>query len=309
MDLSKLGYNKPLYILPFDHRSAFAIELFNKKNISDLSLQEKEKIKEFKMLIYKGIKKAVENLVPKENAAILVDEEYGEEVLLDAKLNGFITILTVEKSGQEEFDFLYKDYKEHIEKFKPDFVKVLIKYNPKDNEQLKQRQEEKLKIISDYAHSNNYKFLLEVLVLPTKEQLHEVSGSREGYDSILRPELTAEVIRVLQSKGIEPDVWKLEGMETQADYVGVIAKVKSGGRNNVNVVILGRGANEERVDKWLRIGSKVDGVIGFAVGRTIFWDLIEKFNNGTLAKASVIEAISKKFEAFYKVFTFTPKNS
>jgi 5-dehydro-2-deoxygluconokinase len=304
MDLSKLGYNKPLYILPFDHRSAFATELFKKKSIDDLSNEEKELIREFKMLIYKGIKKAVESLIPKENAAILVDEEFGQEVLLDAKHNGFTTILTIEKSGHEEFDFMYKDFKEHIEKFKPDFVKVLIKYNPKDSTDLKKRQQDKLKILSDYAHENNYKFLLEVLVLPTKEQLFEVNGSREAYDRKLRPELTAEVIRTLQTKGIEPDVWKLEGMETASDYSDVIKEVRSGGRKNVSVVILGRGANEEKVHEWLRIGAKANGVIGFAVGRTIFWDVIEKFYKGQIGKASVIEVIGKKFESFYKVFSY-----
>lgn len=309
MDLSKLGYTKPLYILPFDHRSAFATELFKKQSIGDLSKEEKELIKEFKMLIYKGIKKAVENLIPKENAAILVDEEFGEEVLIDAKQNGFITILTVEKSGHEEFDFMYDDFKEHIEKFKPDFAKVLIKYNPKDSKDLKKRQQDKLKIISDYCHEKNYKFLLEVLVLPTKEQLFEVNGSRKEYDKRLRPELTAEVVRALQAEGIEPDVWKLEGMETVIDYAGVIAEVKSGGRKDVGVVILGRGANEEKVQEWLRVGAKVDGVIGFAVGRTIFWDLIEKFYKGEIGKASVIETISKKFESFYKVFSFSSKGN
>lgn len=309
MNLVDIGYKKPLYILAFDHRATFVTELFNKKNISDLSPEETEKIKEFKMLIYKGFKKAIENLVPEDKAAILVDEEFGEEVLLDAKQNGFITILTIEKSGQSGFEFKYEDYKNHIEKFKPQFIKVLIKYNPKDSDILKQRQEEKLKIISDYAHNNNYKFLLEVLVLPTKEQLHEVSGDKERYDSILRPELTAEVIRTLLSKGIEPDIWKLEGMETENDYAGVIAEAKSGGRNNVNIVILGRGANEAKVDMWLRIGAKVNGVIGFAVGRTIFWDVIEKYHKGELNRATVIEVISKKFEALYKVFTYTSKNS
>lgn len=307
MDLSKLGYNKPLYILPFDHRSTFATELFKKASLDDLNNEERELIREFKMLIYKGIKKATENLIPKENAAILVDEEFGQEVLIDAKHNGFITILTIEKSGHEEFDFMYDDFKAHIEKFKPEFAKVLIKYNPKDSSDLKKRQQDKLKIISDYCHQNNYKFLLEVLVIPTKEQLVKVNGSREEYDTRLRPELTAEVVKTLQAQGIEPDVWKLEGMETANDYLSVIKEARSGGRDNVGIIILGRGAKEEKVQEWLRIGAKVEGVIGFAVGRTVFWDVIEKFYKREMGKAAVIEVISKKFESFYKVFSFASK--
>ncbi len=303
MNLSSLGYNKPLYILAFDHRATFAIELFGKKNANDLSEEEKEFIREFKMLIYKGFKKAVEEKIPTESAAILCEEEFGEEVMFDARHNGFITILTIEKSGQETFDFQYKDFGKHIEKFKPTFTKVLIKYNPKDSDEIKENQQENLKIISDYSHKNNYKFLLEVLVLPTKEQLERVGGERDDYDVKLRPELTAEVVRALQSKGIEPDIWKLEGMDSANDYTGVIKEVKSGKRGSVSVVILGRGAKEEKVEEWLKVGSKVDGVIGFAVGRTIFWDSIEKFYKGKIGKAEVIETISQKFQDFYNIFT------
>jgi 5-dehydro-2-deoxygluconokinase len=303
MNLSSLGYEKPLYILPFDHRATFATELFGKKSINDLTEEERELIREFKMLIYKGFKKAVEQKVPTDNAAILCDEEFGEEVLLDARHNGYITILTIEKSGQETFEFQYENFKEHIEKFKPTFTKVLIKYNPKDSEEIKEKQQKNLKIISDYSHENTYKFLLEVLVLPTKEQLKQVGGSRDDYDVKLRPELTAEVVRSFQARGIEPDVWKLEGMDSANDYAGVIDEVKSGGREKVSIVILGRGAKEEKLEQWLKMGSKVNGVTGFAVGRTIFWNPIEKFYKGEIGKAEVIETISQKFQDFYTVFT------
>lgn len=303
MNLSSLGYEKPLYILAFDHRATFATELFGKKSVSDLSEEEREFIREFKMLIYKGFKKAVEERIPTESAAILCDEEFGEEVMFDARHNGYITILTIEKSGQNTFEFQYKDFEQHIEKFKPTFTKVLIKYNPKDSEEIKEKQQNNLKIISDYSHKNNYKFLLEVLVLPTKEQLEQVNGQRDDYDVKLRPELTAEVVKSLQVKGIEPDVWKLEGMDSANDYTGVIKEAKSDRRENVSVVILGRGAKEEKVQEWLRVGSKVEGVIGFAVGRTIFWDSIEKFYKGEIGKAEVIETISQKFQEFYDIFT------
>lgn len=302
MKLDDLGYNNPLYILAFDHRATFATELFKKKS-KDLSADEKEQIREFKMLIYKGFKKAVDDKIPLKNAAILCDEEYGEEVLMDAKHNGIITILTIEKSGQDAFDFQYEDFENHIEKFRPNFTKVLIKYNPKDAEEIKVLQQKNLKIISDYSHKNNYKFLLEVLVLPTKEQLEKVNGKRDEYDVKYRPELTAEVVRSLQSKGIEPDIWKLEGMDSANDYKGVIEEARSQGRKNVSVVILGRGAEEEKVEEWLKVGSQVPGVVGFAVGRTIFWDSIEKFYKGEIGKGEVIDTISQKFIHFYNIFT------
>lgn len=301
--MENLGYSKPLYILPFDHRNAFAQNMFGLKNLEGLDEEKTELIREFKMLIYKGFKKAVEMGVPSQGAAILCDEQFGSEVLLDAKHNGFVTILTIEKSGEELFEFQYKNYQEHIERFKPTFTKVLIKFNPSDKKQDKEKQIKNLKLISDFSHSKNYKFLLEVLVNPTKEQLHEVSGSRDMYDRIVRPGLTVEVIKEIQQAGVEADIWKLEGFDLEKDYREIVWQARADGRKNVNLVILGRGAGEEKVDEWLRAGSKVEGIVGFAVGRTVFWDPLESFYKKQAGKSEVIDKIALNFLNFYKIFS------
>ena len=311
IDFSKLGYTKPLYILPFDHRATFAKKMFNKNSILDLNGEEKELIREFKMLIYKGFKDALEKLIPTDYAAILCDEEFGGEVLLDALHNRFKTILTVEKSGEDEFKFQYPDFEEHIKKYHPTFVKVLVRYNPEDPDELKNRQKKNLKLVSDFCHDNNYKFLIEVLVIPTQTQLKD-AGTKDAYDRKFRCDLTVEMIKELQDFGIEPDVWKLEGFDQVLDYEKVLKTIKREGREFVNLVVLGRGANEEKVDEWLttgareewfEVGSRVEGVIGFAVGRTIFWDALEKFYKGKIGKTAVIQTVSENFQKFYGVFS------
>ncbi len=300
--MQNLGYDKPLYILPFDHRDTIARKFFGKDNTRNLSSEEIHFLREFKMLTYKGFKKALEQGIPKENAAILCDEEFGSEVLIDAKNNGYITILTVEKSGEDKLEFEYEDFKAHIEKFKPTFVKILIRYNPEDSKDKKIYQKEKLKEISDFCHEEGYKFLLEVLVIPTKNQLSLVNQDREDFDIKLRPRLSVEIIKDLQNHNIEPDIWKLEGFDSEFEYQEIVDAIKYGGRDKVGLVILGRGESEEKVDKWLEIGSKVEDVIGFAVGRTVFWEPIEQFYNGKIGKAQVIEEIAHNFIKFYKIF-------
>lgn len=313
LDLQKLGYTKPLYILPFDHRNTFAKKLFGKTSISELDSQEREAIREFKMLIYKGFKDAVEKLVPTDAAAILCDEEFGSEVLIDALHNGFITLLPVEKSGQTEFDFQYADFAQHIERFHPSFVKALVRFNPADAGELKERQKGKLKQLSDYCHENNHKYLLEVLVIPTEMQLKDI-GTKQMFDQKLRPSLAAELVKELQDFGVEPDVWKLEGFNQVEDYKEIIKAIKRDERKNVNLIVLGRGGSVEEVDRWLEIGEKeeifetggkVEGVIGFAVGRTVFWQAIEKFHKKEIGKAEVIQTVSENFQNLYKVFTLT----
>jgi myo-inositol catabolism protein IolC len=310
MEFADLGYTKPLYILPFDHRATFAQKMFGKASILELNEQEKELVRELKMLIYKGFKDALEKEIPSDYAAILCDEEFGSAVLADAQLNGFNTLLTVEKSGENEFKFQYADFEEHIQKYHPTFAKVLVRYNPQDDEALKIRQKKNLKRVSDFCHKNAYKFLLEVLVLPTDKQL-KIVGTKNAYDRELRPTLAVEVIEDLQNFSVEPDVWKLEGFDRKEEYERIVRAIKKNGRENVNLVILGRGANEDMVEKWLEIGAKeewfeagakVEGVIGFAVGRTVFWDAIVRFHNGEIAKSEVIKIVSENFQKFYRLF-------
>ncbi len=271
-----LGYNKNLFIFPFDHRASFA-KMFG---FTNLTVEEKKYITSAKKLIYEAFKKSVPTRIPKEEAAILVDEEYGDEILKDAIAQGFTTILTTEKSGHETFDFEYKEFDKHIEKYKPTFAKALIRY--KTNVDWA-----KLKTLSDYCHNNNYKFLLEVL-----SELSIVDG-----------ESLVNIINDLRVKGIEPDVWKLEGMENKNDYESVVAKIKEGQRQNVGLVILGRGESKEKVEQWIRAGRDVKGVIGFAVGRTIFSEPLVNLLNGRSTREETIDAIANNFYHFYTVLT------
>ena len=302
--MENLGYTKPLYILPFDHRATFAQKFFNKNSIADLTSEEHRLITEYKQIIYEGFKKAVQSTVPKENAAILIEEEFGDEILKNAKENGFVVILTIEKSGQEEFEFQYDgDFPAHIEKYNPQFVKVLIKYNPEDIRDLKTRQLEKLKTVSDFCIVKGFKFLLEVLIIPTKNQGEIVNNPKEEFDKTLRPNLTVRMIKELQTARVEPDVWKLEGFDSKEDYIEIVKTARENGRNNVGLVILGRGENEEKIDEWLKIGKEVAGVIGFAVGRTVFWQAILDFRSSVKTREEAVNAISQNFTNFYKIFT------
>lgn len=275
--INHLGYNKPLFILPFDHRSSFA-KMFN---------ADPDQITQLKQIIYEGFKDAVSKSIPKENAAILVDEKYGDAILRDAKKEGFTILLSVEKSGIKEFEFEYgNDFKTHIKKYKPTFAKALIRYSPKDDLEKNKRLQEKLKILSDWCHENGYKFLLEVLMEPTQTS----------------SQLLLESIKQLQNVGVEPDVWKIEGMENAEDYRLTVQQARRNGRNNIGVVVLGRGENKEMVEKWIKAGASVDGICGFAIGRTIFADPLKSYINNVINRETVIEKISNNFKYFYNLF-------
>jgi myo-inositol catabolism protein IolC len=297
-----LGYTKPLYILPFDHRGTFAIKVYNVDE-EQLTQPQVQEIKSFKKIIYDAFIDAVSHGIPKDEAAILVDEDYGSEILVDARMKGYATIVSVEKSGQDIFTFAYGDeFGTHLEKFMPRFSKALIRYNPEDSDEKKQQQQMNLKKLSDYSHLHGFKFLIEPLVPASQNQLATVNGDYSLYDKSIRPKLTVQMINELQTAGVEPDVWKLEGLDRREDYEEIVLQIRSRGRNNVGMVILGRGVSPEKVEEWFRAGASVAGVIGFAVGRTIFWDALMQYHTVKITREQAIERISRNFRHFYEVF-------
>src|SRR6266852_7563164 len=134
-----IGFDKPLYMLPYDHRGAFQSKLFGWKGT--LTPEQTAEIASIKQVIYDGFKAAVAAGVPKEKAGILVDEQFGAAILRDAAKHGYSTACPAEKSGQDEFDFEFgEDFAKHIETFQPTFCKVLVRFNPEGDQTLNQRQ-------------------------------------------------------------------------------------------------------------------------------------------------------------------------
>ncbi len=297
-----IGYSKDLFILPFDHRSSFIKNMFWIEN-REPTEEEVEKIKKAKEIIYNGFRLALAGGLPRESAAILLDEDFGDELLKDAQNNGYIIILTIEKSGQKEFDFEYgEDFDKHVRKYNPMFVKALIHYNPEGKRELNARQREKLVLLTNFSRENGYKLLIEPLIPSTVEQLARVGSDPDRFDRETRPLLTVKMIKELQNAGVDPDVWKFEGMEKTEDYQMVVKQAKISGRDEVGIVVLGRAAEASTVEKWVKVGAKVRGIIGFAIGRTIFWDPITSFEQNKINEAEASEVISKRFLHYYHIF-------
>ncbi len=292
---------KEVLILAFDHRSSFTKKLFGIENRQPTA-EEKKHIEEYKKLIFMGFRQALEKSVPREIAGLLVDEEYGANILREAKKNGFTFAMPVEKSGQAEFDFEYgEEYAKHIEKFDPTFVKVLVRYNPAGDAMLNQRQLRRLKTLSDYLRQIGKPFLFELIVPATSEQLAEAEGSKETYDQKIRPKLMVESIKAIQAAGVEPAVWKLEGVDNPDDAETIVNQAQSGGRK-AGVITLGRGESKEMVQKWLAVGAKIPGIIGFAVGRTIFWQPLVEHKAGTIGREEAVEKIALNYADFVRLW-------
>jgi 5-dehydro-2-deoxygluconokinase len=299
----KLGFDKPLYVQPFDHRGSFESKMFGWHG--PLNVEQTAEISGVKQVIYEGFLAAVAGGgVAKDKAAILVDEQFGAAILRDAAARGYMTACPAEKSGQEEFEFEYgEDFAKHIEAFRPTFCKVLVRYNPEGDEALNKRQAARLARLSQYLRGKGQsRFMFELLVPPEKAQLAELQGDKKAYDLELRPRLMVGAIKELQDADVEPDVWKIEGLDHSEDCEEVVAAARRNGRSLVSCIVLGRGEDEKKVHEWLTVAAGVPGFIGFAVGRTDFWEPLVSWRAGKITREAAASEIARLYRSFASTF-------
>jgi myo-inositol catabolism protein IolC len=289
-----LGYDKPLYLLAFDHRGSFEQGLFGAT--PPVSAEVHAGITRAKEIIFDAHLKALKDGAPADACGVLVDEEFGAGIARRAKEEGVPLAMPVEKSGQDEFEFEYgADFGAHIKDFDPTFAKVLVRYNPEGDATVNRRQTAQLATLSRWLRRQDRKFLFELLVPATTAQLDRFDGHQRDYDRQLRPQLVVEVIRAMQAGDVEPDVWKIEGLDSADACKAVVAQARDGGRSGVKCIVLGRGADEAQVIEWLKIGATVDGFDGFAVGRTLWQEALQDFLAGQASREEAVDRIARRY--------------
>ena len=296
------GYSQDLYILAFDHRGTITKGLLGVEG-REPTQDEANKVSEMKQIIFDGFLKANEYGITGGDPAILVDETFGLEVQQKAKEMNIKFAARVDKSGQKVFDFEYGDvFGEKINEVGADFVKILVRWNPDDEEEIRETQGNRIKELSDWLTENDKKFLLEFLVPATEEQLASVENDQARYDSEIRPKLAVKVVEEMRERGADPDIWKIEGLDTPEDCEKVANAIRTGDREDVIAVVLGRGASDEKVNEWLRAGSSVEGYKGFAIGRSIFWGALKSFHEGEKSREEAVEEIAQSYLGFLSVY-------
>jgi myo-inositol catabolism protein IolC len=289
------GYDRPLYLLPFDHRASFQKELLGVG--PEPTAEQAQTVRDYKQVIFEGFLAALDVGVPKRDAGILVDEEFGAEIARRARAEGITLAMPAEKSGQEEFEFQYdEDFAAHIVEFDPTFCKVLVRYNPEGDVELNRRQAARLAKLSDWLSGEPYHFMFELLVPATREQMGQAGGDRGAYDEAQRPRLMLRAIAELQAAGVDPDVWKVEGLDRHEDCAAVVGQARQGGRDSVGIIVLGRGETEAHVERWLEVAAQVPGYIGFAVGRTAWWEPLVRLRDGKISRETATGDVATDFK-------------
>jgi myo-inositol catabolism protein IolC len=137
----------------------------------------------------------------------------------------------------------------------------------------------------------------------THEQSDRLEGDHRHYGRELRPSLMIAAIKELQQASVEPDVWKIEGLDFRGDCAAVVAAARRDGRGKVGCIVLGRGSDESGILAWLRAAAPVPGFIGFAVGRTSFWDALVDLRDRKITRDAAVERIADRYREWINVFT------
>lgn len=288
-----------LFLLAFDHRKSirplFGIE-------GEPGPEDRARISAAKELVYEGLLSAAPRLPTGARPGLLVDEEFGTPVLERAQSEDVIAAVAVEKSGQKEFQFEYEeDFALHLEHLRPELAKALVRYNVGGDRGLNHRQLARLRTLSYYLAASKTDLLFELLVPPTEEQLAECDGDSARYDADLRPALVRAAIEQIQDADIEVAIWKIEGIEDPRDCESIAATCHRDGRA-ADCLILGRGADEAKVEHWLTTAAPTPGFNGFAVGRTIWWDAIAAHLSGEQDRPTTVETIAARYLHFVTVY-------
>lgn len=296
--MKAIGYDRPLFVQPFDHRGSFTRTFFDFKGAPKIEpdIEQHVPVSAAKTLIYRGLLRAIQMGVPRDEVGILVDAQFGSHIIADAQSRGIPAAVCVEKSGQNVFDFEYGSrWEDHLRFIAPDIVKCLVRHHPEDDPIANREQLTRLKLLSDYIHASNDAYLMFELLVPAVTDADKKAGDR--YDSEVRPGHMLEAIRQIQGFGVEPDIWKIEGLDRRADAEAVSKQVRStAARSKVGSILLGRGSNMEKVHEWLKIAAPVKGFIGFAVGRTNFSDPLKRYLKKEQDEKSAVEEIAENYK-------------
>ena len=282
----------PLFILAFDHRASLPATL---KMNEDLE-EARPALERAKTVVFDGLVAAADGLDPG-TSALLVDEQLGAAVARRVRDAGLVLAMPVERSGEALFEFEYPDWKAHIERFEPDLVKVLVRWNPLADREGNARQGERLAQLSSWLTDHGRPLMLELLVPATDAQAMD-----DRYDTDVRPELAAGAMREIRDAGVEPRLWKLEGVDRPEDARELSRTAREGGRGDVRCVILGRGADPAQVDRWLRVAAPVEGFAGFAIGRSIWAEPLRAWLAHGPSPDRTAKAVAENYLAFVDVY-------
>jgi 5-dehydro-2-deoxygluconokinase len=264
-----------LTVLAVDHRSQF-LDL-----IAETS-GDPERIPHFKTLALRAVQQAAGR--DEARFGLLLDGRFGFDALAQAADHNYWIARPIElpKSRPLEFESSADVAAELTEWPLRQVVKCLVFYHPDDEIGLRERQERQLLRLFDACRKTRHELLLE-LILP--------SGMASDSRTVAR------ALRRLYSLGVRPDWWKLEPLTDPAAWREIELVIAENDPLCRGVVLLGLSAPESELLASFETAAPFPIVKGFAVGRTIFYDVAREWLAGRIDDEAAVAALVGKFKA------------
>jgi 5-dehydro-2-deoxygluconokinase len=263
-----------LTVLAVDHRSQF-LDLIAETG-GDLG-----RIPHFKTLALR----AVQQVAGRDEArfGMLLDGRFGFDALAQAADHDYWIARPIElpKSRPLEFESSADVATELTEWPLDHVVKCLVFYHPDDEVELRERQERQLLRLFDACRKTRHELLLE-LILPA--------------DMASDSHTVARGIRRLYGLGVRPDWWKLEPLTDPAAWREIEVAIAENDPLCRGVVLLGLSAPEDELLASFAVVAPFPIVKGFAVGRTIFYDVAREWLAHRIDDDAAVAALVGKFQ-------------
>lgn len=264
-------------IFAFDHRM----------QLENLDGATPEKIGKFKELCLKACSQVADG---RPGYGLLCDSRLGRDALYRAAGKGLWIGRPVEWPGSRplslepeiglDFGGLSEWPLDHV-------VKCLCFYHPDDTPEMKAEQEAVVLRLFHAARRNRLEFLLELI--PSK--IGDVDE-----------DTTATIIRRFYDLDVYPDWWKLEPMTTDAAWTKACAAINENDPHTRGIVVLGLAAEEGALAASFKVAARYPLIKGFAVGRTIFGEVAERYMSGNMSDAQAVSLMASMYTRLCKIW-------
>ena len=251
-----------VYMLAADHRWQW-------EEWCDARSMPRARIGDVKRLAYDGFLLARDrSAAVREHGALLIDEQYASPVITAALHAGVNVGTPAEKAGA--FPLAWSE--PFSRALTGAFVKVLVRYRPDDDAEIREGQWVKLKALQTWCHGAGKPLVIEVLVARRQEP-------EEPFEASGRPAMLAGFIGEAYRRGIAPDFWKIEGTPSPDGARIIDAAIAAD--SECRQIILGKAADLGTIARWFAAAAGSATAVGFAIGRSVFWEPSEAFLSGT----------------------------
>jgi 5-dehydro-2-deoxygluconokinase len=218
-----------------------------------------------------------------EFGALLIDEQYASAVIADALRAGVTVGTPAEKAGAFPLAWSSDPFSAALTGA---FVKVLVRYRPDDEEAIRAGQWEKLDALQTWCRDAGKPLVIEVLV-PRRQE------AEDEFEASGRPAMLAGFIGDAYRRGLTPAFWKIEG--TLAPEGARTIDTAIAAHPACRQIILGKAADLGTIDRWFAAAAASTTAVGFAIGRSVFWEPSAAFLSGATTAEQASADICKNY--------------